>query len=144
MPDDDTKGRDIPLGARILKLALDYDALKSSGESDIQMLTTLRRRAGWYDPNILSALESVAGLESLFELREIQLKELSVHMVLAADVRTTDGTILVAKGQEVSQSLCQRLANFARNRGVQEPIKVLVPAASHSRAGHLVRTADGD
>jgi hypothetical protein len=47
-------------------------------------------------------------------------------MVLAQDVRTRNGLLLVARGQEVTASLLQRLHNFSLLPGIQEPIQVEV------------------
>ena len=133
-PSDSPTGKEIPLGARILKAALDYDAAKWSGRADIEAMSELREHTEWYDPDVFAALEAVAGIEERCELREIRLKELVVGMSLAADVRTAEGIIVVAKGQEVTSSLCARIKNFARQRTIEEPIRVLVRANSTSPA----------
>ena len=57
------------------------------------------------------------------------MKDLRENMIIAEDVTTMDGTLLVGKGQEATPSLCERLRNFARNKNVEEPLRVLVPAA---------------
>lgn len=132
-PPDSLAANDIPLGARVLKVALDYDTLKWSGDSDIQVMVELRRRSGWYDPQVLAALDTVIGFEIALGIQEIGVKDLTVHMVVAEDVTTTDGTLLVSKGQEVTPSLRQRLRNFAQNGKLKEPIHVLVRAEAGSR-----------
>ncbi len=132
IPSDSLAGSDIPLGARILKVALDYDTLKWSGDTDIQVMVELRRRSGWYDPEVLAALDTVTGFEIALEIQEIGVKDLTTQMIVAEDVTTTDGMLLVSKGQEVTPSLRQRLRNFAQNRKLQEPIHVLVRAEAAS------------
>ena len=127
-PPDSVAGEDIPLGARILKVALDYDTLKWSGDTDLQVTVELRRRSGWYDPEVLAALETVVGFETAIEIQEIAVKDLAMHMIIAEDVTTTDGMLLVSKGQEVTPSLYQRLRNFAKNKRIKEPMRVLAPA----------------
>ena len=131
-PSDSLAGRDIPLGARILKVALDYDTLKWGGLRELDALVELRGRAGWYDPDILAAITTVAGLEPSLEIREIRVKDLAIHMTLAEDVVDADGTLLVSKGQEVTLSLCRRLKNFGRNASIKEPIRVFVQAETGS------------
>lgn len=123
-------GTDVPLGARILKIAIDYDAAKWSGQGDVEAIAELRSHKQWYDPNVLAALEAVVGLEERYELREIRIKELIPGMSLADNVMTADGTVVVAKGQEVTASLCMRVRNFARHREINEPIKVLIRVTS--------------
>lgn len=125
IPADSVANKEIPLGARILKVALDYDELKWGGDADVQVLVELRRRAEWYDPEILAAMEAVIGFEMKSQIREVGLKDLTTNMVLAEDVVTADGTLLVTKGQEVTSSLYQRLRNFSKTREIQEPVRVL-------------------
>ena len=51
--------------------------------------------------------------------------ELAPGMIFDEDVRTVDGGILVAKGQEVNESMLSRLRNFAQSaKGVRQPIGV--------------------
>jgi hypothetical protein len=89
----------------------------------------MRARTGVYDPKLLDALASVLADRSHREPRDLRAAELEVSMVLAADVRTTGGLKLVAKGQELTPSLLERIANYARMAsGIQEPVQVYVPA----------------
>ena len=132
-PPDSLAGNDIPLGARILKVALDYDTLKWSGDTDIQVMVELRQRSGWYDPEVLAALDTVIGFEIALEIQEIGINDLTTRMIVAEDVTSTDGTLLVSKGQEVTPSLRQRLRNFAQNGKLQEPLSVLVRSDTRSR-----------
>jgi hypothetical protein len=52
-PSDPHIGEELPLGARILKVALDFDALLSSGKSQASAITVLKGRKDQYDPNVL-------------------------------------------------------------------------------------------
>lgn len=133
-PSDSVAGNQIPLGARILKIVLDYDTLKWGGLSDMEVTIQLGKRGGWYDPDVLIALEAVIGFEDAFEVRKVTLENLTASMTLAADVKTEDGTVVVGKGQEVTTSLCQRLRNFSRRRRIDEPIRVYIQADARSHA----------
>ena len=133
-PSDSVAGTRIPLGARLLKVALDYNTLKWTGLTEIDVTIELRQRSGWYDPEILKALEIVIGFEEAFEIQEVKLRDLTTSMTLADDVTTEDGAMLVGKGQDVTSSVCQRLKNFARKRKVNEPIRVLVRTEVRSPA----------
>ncbi len=126
-PQDSRTGEQIPQGARILKVALDLDTLESKGMARSFAIAELRSRTGWYDPAVLTALEAVIQREEQFLVREVALADLDGQMILAADVRTADGVLLVSKGQEVTSSLRQLLKNFSRRSGIPEPIRVLIP-----------------
>ena len=124
-PADGPVGQDIPLGARVLKVALDYDALAAGGLSPVQAIVELHVRRGHYDPVVLEALEATVGFEEASEIKDLALKDLSTGMILAEDLLSTDGTLLVSKGQEVTTSLRERLKNFAQNGRITGTIKVL-------------------
>jgi len=118
-------GRKQPLAARILKVCFDYDILvEAQGHSPEQGLAELKSRRGWYDPKVLDALQAELAEHQQGAVLETSLSGLRDGMVLAADVKTVSGKLLVSKGQEVTESLRARLANFARNEPICEPIYV--------------------
>ncbi len=134
IPSDSVAGSDIPLGARILKIALDYDALKWSGLADSDVLIELSGRVGWYDPQILEKVGNIRGATGPVSIRNVRMRELTTMMTLAEDVTTIEGSLVVGKGQEVTPSLRERLKNFSRHREIKEPIRVIVQMDSRSPA----------
>ncbi len=125
-PSDSPAGNELPLGARILKVALDYDSLTWSGLGEVDAIVELRKWSDRYDPEVLAALEVLADFAESFEIQQVRMSDLTTRMALADDVTTISGTLLVSKGQEVTTSMRQRLMNFARDGQVQEPVRVLV------------------
>jgi len=126
--DAQASGITIPLGARILKLALDFDKLIEVKVNGKDALTEIERRGGWYHPAVVEALRKVvAGSRRLFDSAYVRIAELQPNMILAADVLSVSGFLLVAKGQAVTSALQQRLENFLMRRGIEEPIKVFIP-----------------
>lgn len=126
-PKDDRKGVDIPLGGRILKVALDFDALVTAGTRKNAAIFELKKRSGWYDPEVLTALETVVWLEARYLVQEVMHHQLADGMILDQDVETLTDTLLVTKGQEVTPIMRKRLKNFAETVGLKEPLRVLVP-----------------
>lgn len=153
-PADNRQGTNIPLGARVLKVALDLDCLECRGFAGTKALACLRQRSGRYDPAILDALEKVLAADTQLEMKEISLRHLLgqleailaaedrgelngveekawlERMVLAEDMRTTDGTLLLSKGQEITRPLLQLLGNLVRRTTVREPIRVWMPVGA--------------
>ncbi len=125
-PVDHRQGKTIPLGARILKVALDFDVLEVNGTPSQQALKSLKDRQGWYDPAVLQAMEAFLGGESRRTVKELSLRELTSNMILAEDIYTMKGQLLISKGQEVNAALISRLMNFAKTTGIREPIHVSV------------------
>jgi len=134
-PDDDVSGNRIPLGARILKAALDFDALLSQEIPEETAIETLRARQGWYDPEVVGALHALQGGEGDCEVvREVNVAGLELGMVFVDDVTALDERLLVSRGQEVTESVRERVRNFADNLGVKEPMRVILPDESAGTA----------
>jgi len=131
IPRDSVSGEGIPLGARILKAVLDFDALEVSGHTDLEALSELKKRNNRYDPNVLNALEFVISTRLTHETRSISVSELEENMILDEDVHTFKGQLLLSKGQEVTWPLIERLTNFSDTVGVREPIRVIVRAVQN-------------
>jgi len=126
-PVDSRQGDQIPLGARIIKVLLDFDILELAGNSKRKALEGLKQRSGWYDSNVLAALESVVELESRYRVTSVKIVELAEGMILAEDIKNVQGILLTAKGQPVSRVIKEGLLRFSLNSGIPEPIRVIVP-----------------
>ena len=126
-PLDDRRGDRIPLGSRILKVALDFDVMVSAGNSSEIALAMMNDRKDWYDPAVLAALKNALEITGTHVIRRVQVSTLMDGMILAEDVESLRGTLLCARGQEVTRSMRARLRNYAANVGIQTPIRVFVP-----------------
>ena len=118
---------EIPIGARILNVALDFDALVSTGHNNDDTMAELNRRPGLYDPEVLKALQNVLNREGRLVVRCIPLAELPDNAILADDVRTSGGQLLIRKSLHVSPMIRRLLLNYARGCVIAEPISILVP-----------------
>ena len=117
------------VGAEVLRLAGDMDALEAQGQPSTTCIDLLRSRVERYDPAVLRALEKLrGGSEPRDEVREVTMAALRVGMVFVKDVKLASGTLLVARGYEVTASFLERLRNFRADR-VVEPLRVTVPIA---------------
>ncbi len=128
-PDDLVEGEDIPLGARILKVAKDFDDLISHGVSKPDALQALKLRRGVYDPTVLVMLAAVLGAEARYVIKALPAGQLRPGMVLAQDVfthREGAGIKVAGKGQELSETTIAYLARYAMVGRIDKPIKVIV------------------
>jgi len=124
---DGIKEDAIPWGARALKIAMDFDHLNSHHDAR-DSLNVLCSREGWYDPAILKIfVDSHGGQDKDVRICDLRLREITVGMRFAEDVRSAKGVLLIAKGQEVTDSLLERLHNFYFATGVREPVQMAVP-----------------
>ena len=119
------RGVAIPLGARILKLAMDYDVLETRRVDAAGRIAALQRTAALYDPEVLEALlRSLPEAEAQRGPKRIRLSELAAGMILASDLSTTSGQLLLGRGFELTREALLRLGHFAPG-AVREPIDVI-------------------
>jgi hypothetical protein len=67
------------------------------------------------------------GCKKKYVIKDMSVDKLRAQMILAEDVKTLNGQLLISRGQEVTWALKERLNNFAAAAGVKEPIRVFVP-----------------
>jgi len=134
------RGENIPLGARLLHVALDFDSPLSTGRDEWDALARLRGQEGRYDPSAVGALEAALVGQPVGETRTVAVRELAIGMILAEDVLTQAGVLIMARGQEVTPSAKKRLVNFATP--VREPIQVHLPVSAGADAEGLEDSCD--
>ncbi len=125
-PGGNPSGEAIPLGARILKIVGDYDAFETSGLEREVALGTMQARSGRYDPKLLDVFIRLKSESAPRGLVEVDLSSARAGSILARDVTSNTGVLLVARGQEVTVGLLHRLRNLPKG-AVREPIAVFVP-----------------
>jgi response regulator RpfG family c-di-GMP phosphodiesterase len=116
----------IPIGARMLRIARDFDALQAQGLDPSVALNAMRSREGLYDSHLLQTFAEVTTDGADMRVSEINLGELRAGMTLAGDVRSAAGQLLIAHGQEASEGLIERLRNLAEGF-VREPLRIFEP-----------------
>ena len=127
-PADSLSGEKIPLGARLLKVVIDFDAAESSGLAVADVLQRLKQSPTKYDPDILAALEKAVNQSSGVKVATVAINELTDAMVIAADILTFDNVLLIAKGQETTLSTRRHLQSYKANGKIGDSVSVLVPA----------------
>lgn len=109
---------------QILLLATDYDARESVEATPLRALDKIRAQSERYDPEVLGAfLDLRLGSGPGAGVLEVEAADLAIGMVFVEDVMTPNGTILVARGYEVTDSFLHRVRNF-RPGTVKEPLRV--------------------
>lgn len=114
-----------PIGARAVKLAFDFDALRSKGDDVALAYETLKLRTGQYDSALLGVLGKHVEAPKGPTVREVTLRELKAGMVLTEDLKSKTGMLLVPRGFELTVALQTRFASMA-DGAVKEPIRVVV------------------
>ena len=123
------------MGTRILGLVLEYDSLLAQGHPAAVAVQSLRLRASRFGTDLIDKFAThIGGGSGKAEVREVTLGSLQPGMVVMQDVRTHMGTLLVARGFEVSSMFLGRIRNFGTELQ-DETVRVLVPPAKVTGTG---------
>jgi response regulator RpfG family c-di-GMP phosphodiesterase len=118
-------GPALPLGARVLRIALDHDELDAHCADDGVALAAMRSRGHVYDPELLKVFERILlGASDRLRVREVSSGQLRAGMKLADDVRSDGGALLIARGHIATDQLIARLRNL-RIGSIREPLIVV-------------------
>ena len=136
---DRLKGEAIPLGARLLKLAVDFVELQRGLILERQMnsdeaLLYLRQYAGkLYDPELVEDFIQVcaAFLSDVVladpDVKVLGTRELAAGMILARNLNADNGMLLLNAGKVLSELLVDKLISFEAMEGAKYKVFVKVP-----------------
>jgi response regulator RpfG family c-di-GMP phosphodiesterase len=129
-PHDGTAAEAIPIGARVLRVLnelLDADASKRPRPDAFRKM---QQTTGVFDPQVLEAVAACfdiyldKGEPETFRTELVRVSELAVGRVLAEDIVTREGTLIVPSGTQVTPPLLQKLRNFSELSTLAEPIVI--------------------
>ncbi len=127
-PKDSVRGEDIPLGGRMLKVVLDYDAIEASGAQMADAIERLKSTPEKYDPQVLAAFEASMQADEGLIVSTVSIMQLDDSMVVAEDLKTAEGVLLIAKGQETTLSVRRHLQKYRDKGLIGKDIVVRHPA----------------
>jgi len=120
------------LASQILNVVLEFDNLSMHGESNRKIINKLKNRPDYYNREIVSALEELAFRKVEKDIKSLKVADMDKGMIFDQDVKNHRGLLLVARGQEASFSIIERLKKFASRQEMDEPIRMRVPHSSVS------------
>lgn len=127
-------GKNIPLGARMLKILNDRLALEAEGTVKQRALDAMRLRAGQYDPLLLEQSFQcfqaflINAMSADRPVRSLLINQLTVDQVVVSDICTLKGLVLVGAGNRLTSMVLQRLQNYDTLGDVKQPVMVQDPA----------------
>ncbi|MFZ0521320.1 MAG: HD domain-containing phosphohydrolase [Candidatus Acidiferrales bacterium] len=125
---------EIPWGARALKIALDFDSLDGGDAHSDHPFAIMRGRKGWYDPVILEAFAGMRGSgQDKLQMLELSVREVAVGMVFGEDLKSSKGLLLIARGQEVTPTLLERMRNFSPELAIREPVRMILQSSASAQ-----------
>jgi len=115
-------------GAGMLRTAQELDRRVLRGTAFQTACEQLRSRHDTYPLRLVEALKDYVPARVHFEVKRLQAAQLLPGMMLEDDVITRDGSLtVIVKGTALTVTLIERVQNFARTRGVRDPIQVRAP-----------------
>ncbi|GBD88067.1 hydrogenase transcriptional regulatory protein hupR1 [bacterium BMS3Abin03] len=121
-------GKDLPLGARLLKIFVDLDRRQSSHFKDIEILKAMVKQSSKYDIDLLHLI-----IESYIAAKELKTKELMVYsqdlmpgMLILQTIQTVSGIKLMNPNTVLTKTSLMAIRSWEKLEGIKEPIKVEV------------------
>lgn len=127
-------GLNIPIGARILALANDFDSAQLGTQSAKRMTVeeakayVMEGRKFRYDPAVVDAFAALIGrvpaAMTSHEAKHVTASQIKVGMVLAQDLFSPDGILLLSADYVLDELLVKQLNEYEQALGKTLPISV--------------------
>jgi hypothetical protein len=129
---DGLSGLAIPMGARILALANDYDGVQigtllSKRLNQSEAIAYIAEGRGKrYDPQVVDVFTGMMGGQASTAVAEMALKspQLKAGMVLSRDLMSHDGVMLLSRDFVLNDVIIEQIRNFERSAGRAMPIYI--------------------
>jgi response regulator RpfG family c-di-GMP phosphodiesterase len=126
LPADAVSKDEIPLESRILKAIQALAPVELDRVAWAQALEKMRAAAGVYDPAVLDVLGGYFDLAATAAAKPgrlgVSFENLRPGQVLASDINTREGVMVIGAGTRLTPLIMERLRNFASITGLEEPI----------------------
>lgn len=106
-------GDDIPIGARMLRVLKDIRSALDTGCERSAVIADMRGQSGLYDPSILDVLAVTSQPVQPPETRTVSVFSVESGAMLAQDIKSRSGSLIMRQGQEISPYLAEKLHHFA-------------------------------
>jgi response regulator RpfG family c-di-GMP phosphodiesterase len=125
---------DVRMGAEILRLVLVYEKLIHKGSSRTDAVHILSMKNKGFNKEFFDALVTLDPNAEQTEIHKYRVELLSPGMIVQSEIRSSDGKLVVSKGQEVTIPLILKLKNLHARRVIAAEVTVSLPSASLSFA----------
>lgn len=138
---DGLMGDSIPIGARILCVANDYDGLQIGSlsvrrysQEDAKKLIA-EGKGKRYDPKVIEAFLDILGKVEVRDTGEIELgvADLKPGMILSRDLLSRDGVLLLAADYILDANLIRQIRDYAASENIVMHIHVRTSGGSHEK-----------
>ncbi|MEZ6191225.1 MAG: response regulator [Phycisphaerales bacterium] len=120
-----TNDEEPPQGSRILKALIDLAAHEASGSSVGDAITVMHKRASQYDPDVLKRLAEAVVDAPEANPQPTDIRSLEAGFILAQDVVTDTGILLIRKGATVSEAVKMAIRNYHSLGHLEGPVMAI-------------------
>jgi len=124
----------VPMGAHFLRLALDFDILEQESEDPLTAIMAIEAQRETYPEQPLGVFSTYVRGRDQGKLRTIAPGQLEAGMVLAQDITTKHGRLLMSRGHVLTEELIVRLRELASG-SLPTAIKVYDPGTARTFDG---------
>jgi hypothetical protein len=118
----DREMADTRLGAQILRAAIIFDGFLRKRHSRVEAAHFLTRKFAGLTPKVIGALMELEPEVAGEDTRTGGVADLHSGMVLQQEVRTKEGILVAAKGQEVTPPLLIKLQSFWKKSTIDDSV----------------------
>jgi hypothetical protein len=126
-PLDSARGTEIPLGARLIRPLADMDAIETAGTTAAQAWLQIKNFSQRYDSEILEAIGRIIEDQGNQKVQSVSVTALTDDMILASDLYTSTGSLLVSKGQSTTAGVRRHLLYYLDENLIGPSVEILVP-----------------
>lgn len=118
----------LPIGARLLKILLDFQKLQFSNYKDIELLKSMAKRPNKYDLDLLQLIIKSYTIKKSIKIKQIKVfsKELKPGMIVLDTIRTLSGVKLINPNTILTNTSITAIKSWERFKDKIEPINVEV------------------
>lgn len=117
---------DVLLGANMLRVARDVEALVAAGATEAEAVKKLLPSCPAGRLELLKLLGDFTSAPH-GDVKELSVTQLTAQMSLEDDVKTKSGAVLIPAKKQLTLLLLERLLRFSRAGLLVEPVRVRVP-----------------
>ena len=111
----------------MIRVTKDFYILLNKGVNSEKAFSLMQAREGVYDPDLLAALEAeYMEMEQGYVLREVPVAQLHPGYLVAEDILSIRGVVLLKRKTEISNVLIHKLIRLAHENIIPSKLKVLV------------------
>jgi CheY-like chemotaxis protein len=114
------------MGAALLKAAMDFDTHLLNGVTLDNTIELMVNQSERYHPSILNVLKDIHVPTYEKAVKLLEISELRNGMLLAENIKTKNGVLIVTSGQVVNNVLKKRLENFCGQGNIEKTVRVYV------------------